>query len=129
MWGTEEGGHLCAAYHFIKPPSGVFGVPKEIFGPVINIYPYVKRSEAIRLANSLPFSFQAAVFTNDLDVAFDTVNRLDAAGVMVNDHTAFRVDWMPFAGHRQSGLGVGGIQPSMEEMTREKLVVYKSKFL
>lgn len=29
---------------------------------------------------------------------------------MVNDHTAFRVDWMPFAGLRLSGPGVGGIQ-------------------
>jgi hypothetical protein len=35
--------------------------------------------------------------------------RLDASAVMLNDHTAFRVDWMPFAGLRESGLGVGGL--------------------
>ena len=36
-----------------------------------------------------------------------------------------RVDWMPFAGHKQSGLGVGGILPAMLELTEEKLVVVK----
>lgn len=42
--------------------------------------------------------------------------RLNAPAVMVNDHTAFRVDWMPFAGFKQSGLGVGGIPRSMHDM-------------
>jgi acyl-CoA reductase-like NAD-dependent aldehyde dehydrogenase len=54
---------------------------------------------------------------------------LDAAAVMVNDHTAFRVDWMPFAGLKESGLGVGGIQYTMEDMQIKKLVVIRSKEL
>jgi len=49
--------------------------------------------------------------------------------VMVNDHTAFRVDWMPFGGHRQSGLGLGGISYTMREMTVERMVVFRSKVL
>jgi acyl-CoA reductase-like NAD-dependent aldehyde dehydrogenase len=48
---------------------------------------------------------------------------------MVNDHTAFRVDWMPFGGRDASGIGMGGIQYSMHEMTREKLMVIKSNVL
>ena len=48
---------------------------------------------------------------------------------MVNDHTAFRVDWMPFGGRDSSGIGMGGIQYSMHEMTREKLMVIKSTVL
>jgi len=48
---------------------------------------------------------------------------------MVNDHTAFRVDWMPFGGRDVSGIGMGGIQYSMQEMTREKLMVIKSSVL
>jgi acyl-CoA reductase-like NAD-dependent aldehyde dehydrogenase len=43
----------------------------------------------------------------------DTVNKLNASAVMVNDHTAFRVDWMPFGGRNSSGMGVGGIQYSI----------------
>ena len=48
---------------------------------------------------------------------------------MVNDHTAFRVDWMPFGGAKASGLGMGGIHHSMEEMTNEKMMVIKSPSL
>jgi acyl-CoA reductase-like NAD-dependent aldehyde dehydrogenase len=45
---------------------------------------------------------------------------------MVNDHTAFRTDWMPFAGLRTSGHGVGGIPYTMHEMTIEKMIVIKA---
>ena len=48
---------------------------------------------------------------------------------MVNDHTAFRVDWMPFRGAKASGIGTGGIPYTMEEMTQEKLMVIKSDVL
>jgi acyl-CoA reductase-like NAD-dependent aldehyde dehydrogenase len=48
--------------------------------------------------------------------------------VMVNDHTAFRTDWMPFAGRRQSGYGIGGIPWSMHEMTEEKMVVLRHAY-
>jgi acyl-CoA reductase-like NAD-dependent aldehyde dehydrogenase len=45
---------------------------------------------------------------------------------MINDHTAFRVDWMPFAGLRESGHGVGGIPHTFRDMQIEKLVVIRS---
>ena len=48
---------------------------------------------------------------------------------MVNDHTAFRVDWMPFGGAKASGLGLGGIHHSMEECSNEKMMVIKSPVL
>ena len=46
---------------------------------------------------------------------------------MVNDHTAFRVDWMPVAGRRVSGYGTGGIPYAYRDMTVEKLLVIHSK--
>jgi acyl-CoA reductase-like NAD-dependent aldehyde dehydrogenase len=101
----------------------------EIFGPVICLYTYTDRDQAIKAANSLDVHFQAAVFTSDLDVALDSVRKLNATAVMVNDHTAFRADWMPFGGRDSSGMGMGGIPYSIHEMTREKLMVIKSKVL
>ena len=61
-----------------------------------------------------------------VDVALEAAQRLNATAVMVNDHTAFRVDWMPFGGRDISGLGMGGIEYSAREMSREKLIVFKS---
>ena len=62
-------------------------------------------------------------------MTLDSVKRLDGTAVMVNDHTAFRVDWMPFDGRGDSGLAMGGIPYSMEDMSCEKMMVIKSKAL
>lgn len=101
----------------------------EIFGPVVCIYPFTDRQEAIKKANALEVHFQAAVFTKNIDIALDAVKHLNATAVMVNDNTAFRVDWMPFGGRDASGLGMGGISYTINDMTREKLMVFKSKYL
>jgi len=45
---------------------------------------------------------------------------------MLNDHTAFRIDAMPFAGLKQSGLGVGGIPHTIADMQTEKMMVIHS---
>jgi acyl-CoA reductase-like NAD-dependent aldehyde dehydrogenase len=88
------------------------------------VYGFDRLDEAIGRANSLPVAFQASVFANDIGVALYSADRLDASTVMINDHTAFRTDWMPFAGRRESGYGVGGIPFSMREMTQEKMRVF-----
>lgn len=112
-----------------NPPQNIKVSKEEIFGPVVCIYPYKERDNAILEANNLSYHFQAAVYTKNIDIAFDTVQKLNATSVMVNDHTAFRVDWMPFGGRDASGEGLGGIPYAMHEMTRKKLMVVKSKFL
>lgn len=99
---------------------------EEIFGPVVCLYEYENYRDAVELANSVPFNFQASVYTANLDTALDCVKRLKAKAVMVNEHTAFRVDWMPFGGAEMSGLGTGGIGYSMRDMCHEKLMVIKS---
>ncbi|MCB1058998.1 MAG: aldehyde dehydrogenase family protein [Calditrichaeota bacterium] len=99
---------------------------QEIFGPVACVYLYKDLDDAIARANNSPFAFQAAVYTKNLDTAARCYSRLNASAVMVNEHTAFRVDWMPFAGLRQSGYGVGGIPYSIRDMQVEKMLVVKS---
>lgn len=113
----------------LNPPLDVRMSTSEVFGPVVCVYSYADREKVIEIANSLDVHFQASVFTKDLDIALDCVKKLNATAVMVNDHTAFRVDWMPFGGRDSSGIGMGGIQYSMHEMTREKLMVIKSSVL
>ncbi len=113
----------------LDPPVDAKVSQLEIFGPVICVYSYTNIDQAIHQANSLPLAFQASVFTNDIDTAMHAYSRLKASAVMINDHSAFRVDWMPFAGLGQSGLGVGGICYTMRDMQIEKLMVLKSKRL
>lgn len=110
----------------LDPPDDVKLSCEEIFGPVVAIYPFSDRREAIRRANAPDAYFQASVFTRDLDVALETSRKLNGMAVMINDHPAFRVDWMPFGGHRQSGMGVGGIAYTMRDITLERMVVFRS---
>ena len=143
QWVEEartKGGEILCGGHAISDtcfaPTVILDAPDdckvsqfEVFGPVVCVYSYTDKKDAICRANGLPLAFQAAVFTRDLDDALDTSNRLNATAVMINDHTAFRVDWMPFGGRDASGIGMGGIQYSMHEMTREKMLVIKSDVL
>ena len=108
------------------PPADARVSRMEVFGPVVCVYPYDAIDEAIDRANALPFSFQSAIFTRTLDTALRAFRRLEATAVMVNESTTFRVDWMPFAGRRTSGLGTGGIGYSIRDMQVEKMLVIKS---
>ena len=109
----------------VNPPADAKVSTLEVFGPITCVYPYHDLDAAIAQANALPVAFQSSIFTEDLRTAFSVAERLDASAVMVNGHTAFRTDWMPFAGRRQSGYGIGGIPWTMGEMTERKMIVFK----
>lgn len=100
---------------------------EEIFGPVVAVYPYTSLSDAIALANETKYFFQASIFTQDLDNAFLAARKLFGKCILINDHSAFRVDWMPFGGHRMSGLGDSGIGYSMRDLSIDKLLVFNFK--
>ena len=109
-----------------EPPRDAKVSMQEIFGPIVCVYEYTDIEDAFAQANKLPLAFQAAVFTDSIETAGQAYRHLDASAVMVNDHTAFRVDGMPFAGLKLSGLGVGGIPYTMHDMTIEKMLVVNS---
>jgi acyl-CoA reductase-like NAD-dependent aldehyde dehydrogenase len=113
----------------LDPPRDATISTSEVFGPVVCVYAYDDVNDAFEQANGLDVAFQASVFTRDLDFAMRCYRELDGAAIMVNDHTAFRVDWMPFAGLRHSGHGVGGIEHTYREMTIEKMLVIRSTAL
>jgi acyl-CoA reductase-like NAD-dependent aldehyde dehydrogenase len=113
----------------LDPPADADVTRKEVFGPVVCVYGYDDIDTAIAQANDLPYSFQAAVFTRELETAMHCYRHLDGTAVMVNENTLFRVDWMPFAGARVSGHGVGGIRYTMHEMQIEKMMVWRSDAL
>ncbi len=124
--GEMVSDHVCAPTLLVDPPDDVRVSTHEIFGPVVCVYRYDDLDEAVERANAPDSYFQASVFTQRLDVGLDLSRRLNGMAVMVNDHTAFRADWMPFGGHRQSGLGRGGIAYTIEDMTIERMVVFRA---
>lgn len=127
--GSRAGDSFYQATVLLNPPMDAKVSTSEIFGPVICVYAFEDLDSAIQQANNVPFSFQASVCTLNIDTAMYISSHLNASAVMVNDHTAFRVDWMPFAGLKESGYGVGGIPYTYRDMQIEKLTVIRSKGL
>jgi acyl-CoA reductase-like NAD-dependent aldehyde dehydrogenase len=124
LCGGEKLGDTTYAPTILLSPSKSSKVStEEVFGPVLCLYGYEELEEAITESNSLQVAFQSAIFTQDIDKAMQAATQLDATAVMINDHTAFRVDWMPFGGRKSSGLGLGGIEQTVHDMTVEKMVV------
>ena len=121
--GEKIGDTMFAPTILVDPPVTANVSTLEIFGPVTCVYGFDETADVISRANGLPVAFQSAVYTRDINRALDLSSRLDASAVMINDHTAFRVDWMPFAGRRTSGYGVGGIPHTMEDLMQEKMTV------
>ena len=97
----------------------------EVFGPVVCIYAYDDLDNTIEKANSTDVSFQASIFSNEIKEVLNFYDKINASAVFHNDHTAFRVDWMPFAGLKHSGYGVGGIKYTMEDMQIDKMLILK----
>lgn len=123
--GKKLSATLYAPTVLLNPPDSARISQEEVFGPVVCLYSYHHIHEAVERANLEKSYFQAAYFTNRLDRAMDIGKRLHGMAVMINDHTAFRVDWMPFGGHRESGLGLGGIEHTMKDLSLERMLVIR----
>lgn len=95
---------------------------EEIFAPVLSVIPFDTLDEAIQAVNSTEFGLAAGLFTRDLQTALRSAARIHVGVVHLNDASSSRVDLIPFAGVKESGVGVEGPKYAMREMTEERLV-------
>jgi len=99
----------------------------EIFGPVVSVVPFDALDDAITQVNSTSFGLAAGLFTRDVMRAMATARRLHVGVVHINEPSSSRVDLMPFAGVKDSGVGREGPKYAMREMTEERLVTASLK--
>lgn len=123
--GQSLSGNFFQPTVLLSPPEQAKVSQLEIFGPVVCVYAFSALEQALAVANLHPHAFQAAIYAQDIESINTAYAALDASAVMINDHTAFRDDAMPFAGLSESGLGVGGIPYTIEDMQFEKMMVIK----
>lgn len=102
--GVPEGGNFLAPTLFadVRPEMRI--AREEIFGPVIAVFLWDDYDAMIELANAVDLGLTASVWTNDLDVAHKTADRLEAGYVWVNDSTRHYFG-TPFGGAKNSGIG------------------------
>ncbi len=100
----------------------------EVFGPILSILKYSDINDVICEINNSKFAFQTSIYTKDINLALYYAKNVEQKACIINDSTAFRVDWMPFGGFKESGFGTGGIKYAIEDMTEEKLIVMKENY-
>jgi glyceraldehyde-3-phosphate dehydrogenase (NADP+) len=122
--GGGRRGAVMEATALADVPAGAAVDCREVFGPVVSLYPVDDLDEAIARANAVEFGLHAAIFTRDLERAHRAIRDLDCGGVIVNDSTDYRLDAMPFGGVKNSGLGREGIRFALQEMTEPKVVCF-----
>ncbi|HEX6463475.1 MAG TPA: aldehyde dehydrogenase family protein, partial [Vicinamibacterales bacterium] len=119
--GLREGAILHPTVLADVDPS-MRAVCEEIFAPVVSLVPFDSVDEAIDRANATPYGLAAGVFSRDISRVMRAARRLRVGLVHINDASSARVDLIPFAGVKQSGIGREGPKYAMQEMTEERLV-------
>ncbi|TDC63793.1 aldehyde dehydrogenase family protein [Streptomyces hainanensis] len=89
----------------VPPDSPV--VTEEQFGPVLPVLPYARLDEAVAAANDTGFGLGGSVWGTDQDRAEAVADRLECGTAWINHHGELSLA-QPFAGVKESGVGVAG---------------------
>jgi aldehyde dehydrogenase (NAD+) len=99
------GGSFMAPTVFanVDPASNL--ATREVFGPVVAVWPMDRDDQLIELANRTSYGLSASIFTRDLNWARVFVERVRAGIVHVNSQTAGAEVHVPFGGLGSSSYG------------------------
>lgn len=113
-------------------PTWLEGLPaehkllrEEIFGPVATIEAADGPRELLRRLSQAGDAIHAAIFTSSLEMSLAAYDVANAAALLVNDSTDFRIDAMPFGGNGAAGLGREGVADAIEAMAEKKLYMVR----
>ncbi|MET8727604.1 aldehyde dehydrogenase family protein [Streptomyces parvus] len=112
--GAAAGGHRLDRPGYFHAPTVLTDVPpdspvvtEEQFGPVLPVLPYGSVDEAVEAANATRFGLGGSVWGTDLDRAEAVAGRLECGTAWINHHAELSLA-QPFAGVKESGVGVAG---------------------
>jgi len=117
--GTE--GYYIQPTIFTETKPDMKIVQEEIFGPVGVVIKFEDEEDIIRQANDSVYGLAAAVFTQDINRALVTANKLKAGTVWVNCVNVLNAN-VPFGGFKQSGIGRELGEYALENYTNVKAV-------
>ncbi|MDN5213662.1 aldehyde dehydrogenase family protein [Fulvivirgaceae bacterium BMA12] len=80
-------------------------VAEETFGPVAPIIRFDTLEEAIDIANDTPYGLSGGVVSNHWPSIQKVITSLETGTVNVNEAPSYRLEWSPFGGVKDSGLG------------------------
>jgi succinate-semialdehyde dehydrogenase / glutarate-semialdehyde dehydrogenase len=103
----------------VPPDARLLG--EEIFGPVAPVRAFGSDDEAIAAANDTEYGLVAYVYTQDINRAFNVIERLDTGMIGLNQGMVSNAG-APFGGVKQSGYGREGGPEGLREYLETKYV-------
>ena len=94
---------------------------EEFFGPVAQVYRAADESDAVRIANDIPFGLGSYVYTTDPEQADRVANAIEAGMVFVNVVLADGAE-LPFGGVKRSGTGREMGRLGADEFVNKKMI-------
>ncbi len=92
----------------------------EVFGPVVAMIPFDDDDEAIAIANNSEYGLSGAVLSGDPERAMEVARRVRTGQILINGtHPGMGA---PYAGWKQSGLGLDGGELGFEEHLEVKVI-------
>lgn len=119
---VDRDGYFIRPTVFADTPPNARISREEIFGPVVNVYPFDDLEEMLAAANDTDYGLTAAVWTKSLSKAHTVAGRLAAGIVWIN--CQFVADpSLPLGGYKQSGWGREGGWEGLEPYLQTKAVI------
>ncbi len=123
--GSADGAYFAPTLLAGVPTTADVARDDEIFGPVFNLIPVDSAEEAVTVANASSYGLMSSVFSTDPQRALGVAEQLESGGVVINGTDNYRPPVIPFGGTKLSGRGREGLGYTLEEMTREKSIIFR----
>jgi len=94
---------------------------KEIFGPILPVFPFDDLNDALVKANDTEYGLAAYAFTNNLKTAIQVSEGLEFGIVGINEWAPHGTE-LPFGGWKQSGQGHESGSEGLFEYMEKKLI-------
>jgi succinate-semialdehyde dehydrogenase/glutarate-semialdehyde dehydrogenase len=94
---------------------------QELFGPVACFYVVEDETEALRLANAIPYGLGGSIFTADLERGRKVAAQIDSGMAFINQPIRTQAE-LPFGGIKNSGFGRELSDLGFDEFVNKKLI-------
>jgi acyl-CoA reductase-like NAD-dependent aldehyde dehydrogenase len=122
--GAYDKGYFVEPTVFADVTEDMTIAKEEIFGPVLAVMRAKDFTDAMRIANNIPFGLSASIQTTSLSRVFDYVYGMEAGLLTVNLPSAGVEYQLPFGGTKDSSFGPKEQGPAALEFYTDYKTVY-----